>query len=115
MAISGAPTLGERYKCNIFIKSVVSIRYTCTYLVLHSLSNFIFVGYNVPSMVAPYFAVWLNSFVDKLSRAILPRIGREFRFDNKRVSYFCFKIRKCLNYFCMHVLSFHLVLCKIII
>lgn len=39
-------------------------------------------------MVAPYFAVWLNSFVDKLSRAILPRIGREFRFDNKRVSYF---------------------------
>lgn len=42
-------------------------------------------GYNIPSMVAPYFAVWLNSFVDKLSRTILPRIGREFRFDNKRM------------------------------
>lgn len=42
-------------------------------------------GYNIPSMVAPYFAVWLNSFVDKMSRTILPRIGREFRFDNKRM------------------------------
>lgn len=37
-------------------------------------------------MVAPLFAVWLSSFVDKMSRTILPRIGREFRFDNKRVS-----------------------------
>lgn len=42
-------------------------------------------GYSIPSMVAPYFAVWLNSFVDKMSRTILPRIGREFRFDNKRM------------------------------
>lgn len=42
-------------------------------------------GYSIPSMVAPYFAVWLNSFIDKMSRAILPRIGREFRFDNKRM------------------------------
>lgn len=42
-------------------------------------------GYNIPSMVAPYFAVWLNSFIDKMSRTILPRIGREFRFDNKRM------------------------------
>ncbi|KFM60178.1 putative uncharacterized oxidoreductase, partial [Stegodyphus mimosarum] len=42
-------------------------------------------GYNIPSMVAPYFAVWLNSCFDKMSRTILPRIGREFRFDNKRM------------------------------
>ncbi|XP_055927795.1 uncharacterized protein LOC129959042 [Argiope bruennichi] len=42
-------------------------------------------GYSIPTMVAPYFAVWLNSFVDKMTRTILPRIGREFRFDNKRM------------------------------
>lgn len=42
-------------------------------------------GYCVPTVVAPYFAVWLNSFFDKMTRTILPRIGREFRFDNKRM------------------------------
>ncbi|GIY35260.1 cinnamoyl-CoA reductase 1 [Caerostris darwini] len=42
-------------------------------------------GYSIPTMVAPYFAVWLSSCVDKTTRTILPRIGREFRFDNKRM------------------------------
>ncbi|XP_015915817.1 uncharacterized protein [Parasteatoda tepidariorum] len=42
-------------------------------------------GYCVPTTIAPYFAVWLNSFFDKTAKSILPRIGREFRFDNKRM------------------------------
>ncbi|XP_076324284.1 uncharacterized protein LOC143232573 [Tachypleus tridentatus] len=42
-------------------------------------------GYRVPTMNAPYFAVWLNSFIDKSTRLLLPRIGREFKFDNSRM------------------------------
>ncbi|XP_067142568.1 uncharacterized protein [Centruroides vittatus] len=42
-------------------------------------------GYCIPTMMAPYIALWLNSFFDKSVRWLLPRVGREFKFDNKRM------------------------------
>ncbi|XP_076311295.1 uncharacterized protein LOC143225542 isoform X2 [Tachypleus tridentatus] len=42
-------------------------------------------GYRIPTVNAPYFAVWLNSFINKSTRLLLPRIGREFKFDNSRM------------------------------
>ncbi|XP_022244340.1 cinnamoyl-CoA reductase 1-like isoform X2 [Limulus polyphemus] len=42
-------------------------------------------GYRIPTMNAPYFALWLNSFIDKSVRPVLPRIGKEYKFDNTRM------------------------------
>ncbi|XP_076347262.1 uncharacterized protein LOC143245150 isoform X2 [Tachypleus tridentatus] len=42
-------------------------------------------GYRIPTMNAPYFALWLNSFIDKSIRPVLPRIGKEYKFDNTRM------------------------------
>jgi nucleoside-diphosphate-sugar epimerase len=43
-------------------------------------------GYFVPSLTAPNFLVRVSSFVDKGARFVAPRLGREVKYDNKRVS-----------------------------
>lgn len=42
-------------------------------------------GYHVPTIVVPNVFVWLNSFVEKAYRIVVPRLGREYTFENKRV------------------------------
>lgn len=43
-------------------------------------------GYHVASMAAPNVIVWLSSFYDKGAKLVVPRLSREFKYDNKRVS-----------------------------
>ncbi|ESP04513.1 hypothetical protein LOTGIDRAFT_136119 [Lottia gigantea] len=42
-------------------------------------------GYNIPTMVAPYFVLWLSSIFDKTVKMILPQIGLVYKFDNSRM------------------------------
>jgi len=42
-------------------------------------------GYFVPTINAPNILVWLSSFVDKPVKLVVPRLGREYKFNNKRM------------------------------
>lgn len=42
-------------------------------------------GYFVPSLTAPNFLVRVSSFVDRGAKMVAPRLGREVKYDNKRV------------------------------
>jgi len=42
-------------------------------------------GYSVPSVVVPNVFVWLNSLVEKTYRIVVPRLGREFGYENTRM------------------------------
>ncbi|RWS30614.1 putative uncharacterized oxidoreductase-like protein [Leptotrombidium deliense] len=42
-------------------------------------------GYHIPTMVAPNFFVWMSSLMDKTCRLVVPRLGREYKFENKRM------------------------------
>ncbi|XP_022242560.1 tetraketide alpha-pyrone reductase 2-like isoform X2 [Limulus polyphemus] len=42
-------------------------------------------GYHIPTTVAPFFVTWLGSFFDRSTSMIIPRIGRECSYDNKRM------------------------------
>ena len=42
-------------------------------------------GYSVPSFVAPNVFVWLNSLYEKQYKIVVPRLGREFSYENKRM------------------------------
>uniref|UniRef100_A0A6G1SAU3 Uncharacterized oxidoreductase C513.07 n=1 Tax=Aceria tosichella TaxID=561515 RepID=A0A6G1SAU3_9ACAR len=42
-------------------------------------------GYYVPTMVVPNALVWLGSFVDRSTVLLVPRLGKEFKLDNKRM------------------------------
>uniref|UniRef100_A0A1I8AHZ0 Cinnamoyl-CoA reductase n=1 Tax=Steinernema glaseri TaxID=37863 RepID=A0A1I8AHZ0_9BILA len=41
-------------------------------------------GYSLPRFTVPYPLVWLYSFVDSQTKAILQRIGFEVKFDNSK-------------------------------
>lgn len=43
-------------------------------------------GYHVPSLAAPNVLVWISSFYDKGAKLVVPRLSREAKYDNKRVS-----------------------------
>lgn len=43
-------------------------------------------GYYVASFTAPNVIVWLSSFYDKGAKMVVPRLSRECKYDNKRVS-----------------------------
>lgn len=43
-------------------------------------------GFHVPTIVAPNFLVWLNSFIDKKYKTVVSRLGKEYKFSNERVS-----------------------------
>ena len=43
-------------------------------------------GFNPPTMVAPNFLVWLNSFIDKKYKTVVSRLSKEMKFSNERVS-----------------------------
>lgn len=42
-------------------------------------------GYFIPTMVAPNFFVWLNSWIERTYRLVVPRLSRDYRFENTRV------------------------------
>lgn len=42
-------------------------------------------GYFVPTLVVPSTLVWINSFVDKSTAMIVPRLDKEFKLDNRRM------------------------------
>jgi nucleoside-diphosphate-sugar epimerase len=42
-------------------------------------------GYFVPTMAVPNALVWIGSFVDKSTALLVPRLGKEFKLDNKRM------------------------------
>uniref|UniRef100_T1J571 diacylglycerol O-acyltransferase n=1 Tax=Strigamia maritima TaxID=126957 RepID=T1J571_STRMM len=42
-------------------------------------------GYNVPSMNCPYVALWVTGLFNKNVKSVLPRVGKEFKFDNSRM------------------------------
>ena len=46
-------------------------------------------GYFVPSLTAPNFLVRVSSFVDRGVKIVVPRLGREVKYDNKRVRVRC--------------------------
>lgn len=43
-------------------------------------------GYSVSTINCPYFALWVKGFFDKSVKLILPRVGKEIKFDSTRVS-----------------------------
>lgn len=42
-------------------------------------------GYRIPKFQAPYFCVWLYSFIDHEAAASLPRLCQKVRFDNSKI------------------------------
>jgi len=42
-------------------------------------------GYHIPTIVAPYFLVWLNSFIDRKFKTVVARLGKEYKFSNERM------------------------------
>jgi len=42
-------------------------------------------GFHVPTIVAPNFLVWLNSFIDKKYKTVVSRLGKEYKFSNERL------------------------------
>lgn len=42
-------------------------------------------GYGVSTINCPYFALWVKGLFDKSVKLILPRVGKEIKFDNARM------------------------------
>ncbi|RWS14510.1 putative uncharacterized oxidoreductase-like protein, partial [Dinothrombium tinctorium] len=42
-------------------------------------------GYHIPTMVVPNFVVWMNSLLDKSYKLVVPRLGRDYKFETKRM------------------------------
>lgn len=42
-------------------------------------------GYHVPTVVVPNVFVWLNSLVEKAYKMVVPRLGRDFAYENNRM------------------------------
>jgi nucleoside-diphosphate-sugar epimerase len=42
-------------------------------------------GYFVPTLTVPNTLVWLGSYVDKSTALLVPRLGKEFKLDNKKM------------------------------
>lgn len=42
-------------------------------------------GFNIPTLVAPNFLVWINSLIDKKYKTVVSRLGKEFKFSNERL------------------------------
>lgn len=54
--------------------------------IAHILRNeFASQGYFIPTWPAPYFSLYLYSFIDNSTKLILPRIGKTYTFSNRRM------------------------------
>ncbi|GAB6018891.1 hypothetical protein CHUAL_000549 [Chamberlinius hualienensis] len=42
-------------------------------------------GYSVSTLNCPYFALWVKGFFDKSVKLMLPRLGKEVKFESKRM------------------------------
>lgn len=42
-------------------------------------------GYSISTISCPYFALWVKGLFDKSVKLILPRVGKEIKFDNTRM------------------------------